>query len=236
MNCIIIDDNEISIKTLSNLLVHYCPQVNILGFSQTINDALPLINKLNPEIVFLDVEMNGETGFDLLDFYPNPKFKIVFTTAHEKYALPAIKANCYDFLLKPIDIKELNSCIAKITNHKNSLNENTSEQLIQKKIAFITPSGFSFMEDNEVVFFKADGKYTQITTCKKEKYTSSKSLGEIEPTLSAVFFRSHKSIIINLNYVTSFNKTENIVTLLNEIDLEISVRKKEEFMQKFNRM
>lgn len=238
MTCIIIDDNEVSIKTLKKLIAYYCPQVTVTGFSQTIQEALPLINKSNPDVIFLDVEMNGETGFDLLQFFPNPKFKIVFTTAHEKYALPAIKNNCYDFLLKPIDIKELVSCISKIEQGVttiNDANDVTINNSLVKKIAFITATGLSFINEEDIVCFKADGKYTQITTNQKQTYTSSKSLGEIESTLSSCFFRSHKSSIINLNYVTAFDKIESVATLINDIFMEVSFRKKDEFLQQFTK-
>ncbi len=243
MNCIIIDDNELAIKTLNNLLLNYCPKVNVLGQAQTINDAVILVNKFQPSLVFLDVEMNNETGFDLLNYFPEPNFNIIFTTAHEKYALKAIKNNCFDFLLKPIDAKELVQAISDFEKRVNlSVQNNNVKSLIDstfqitKKIACITPQGFSFINEEDVLCFRADGKYTQIITYKKEQFTSTKNIGEIEETVSSQFFRCHKSWLINLKYVTSYNKHDNTAILANDIQIDVSVRKRDEFIQQFTKL
>ena len=240
MNCIIIDDNELAIKTLNNLLLNYCPNVTVLGHAQTINDAVALVNKFQPSLIFLDVEMNDESGFDLLNYFPEPYFNIVFTTAHEKYALKAIKNNCFDFLLKPIDIKELIQTVSDFEKKTNlsAQNNNVKSQIdslfqVTKKIACLTPHGFSFINEDDVLYFKADGKYTQIITLKKEQFTSTKNLGEIEETVSSQFFRCHKSWLINLKYVTSFNKHDNTAILANEIQVDISFRKRDKFIEQF---
>lgn len=247
MNCIIIDDNELAIKTLKNLLLNYCPKVTILGQAQTINDAVILVNTLQPSLVFLDIEMNNETGFDLLNYFPEPNFNIVFTTAHEKYALKAIKNNCFDFLLKPIDPKDLIQAVTDFEKIQTDVTEksdvkktidrsfNNAFQSI-KKIACITPQGFSFINEEDVLCFKADGKYTQIITYKKEQFTSTKNVGEIEETVSSQFFRCHKSWLINLKYVTSYNKHDNTAILANDIQINVSVRKRDEFIQQFTKL
>ena len=114
MTSIIIDDNKAAIKSLGSLLKHFCPNVSVVGTSQTIKNAVALINELNPQVVFLDVEMNNESGFDLFSFFPDPNFAVVVTSSHQKYAVEAFRTNCFDYLLKPIDVKELVNTMSRI--------------------------------------------------------------------------------------------------------------------------
>ncbi len=246
MTSIIIDDNEQAIKTLDGLLKHFCLQVKVVGKAQSIRDAVLLINELSPDIVFLDVEMNNETGFDLFPFFSKPNFIVIFTTSHEKYAIKAFKTECFDYLLKPIDPIELASCIGRIEKEKSDILNIQRDQLLlnsikqnntgSKKIAFISEKGYSFIDEEDIVYFNADGKYTNIYTNKKETFTSSKNIGEIEGTLSNNFFRCHKSWIINLKYITKYLKDKNQVLLLNDTVVEISSLKKNEFFKLFNKL
>ncbi|WP_276974854.1 LytTR family DNA-binding domain-containing protein [Flavobacterium filum] len=246
MNCIIVDDNELAIESLAELLKLFCPQVSILGQSQSIKNAVGLINELKPVIVFLDVEMNNESGFDLFTYFTQPDFLVIFTTSHEKYAVKAFKTDCFDYLLKPIDSIELVNTINKVEREKSNLLKSQrtyiDEELSQeetpkpKKVALISGKGYSFIDEEEIVYFKAEGQYTKILTCKKESYTSSKNLGEIEETLSDNFFRCHKSWIINLKYVSSFIKEQSNAVLLDDVVVEISSRKRDDFIKLFNRI
>ncbi|MEO6302250.1 MAG: response regulator, partial [Bacteroidia bacterium] len=118
MNCIIVDDDINCIKTLSGIIKDYCPQLRILGSANTITEAVKLINAENPQLVFLDVEIHEELGFDLFNYFSSPTFEVVFTTAHEKYALKAIKSSCYDFLLKPVNIQEVVNVVSKLEKEK----------------------------------------------------------------------------------------------------------------------
>jgi two-component system LytT family response regulator len=246
MKSVIVDDNELAIRSLEGLLKHFCAQVTVSGRAQTIKNAVALINELKPEIVFLDVEMNNETGFDLFSFFPKPEFIVVFTTSHEKYAVKAFKTDCFDYLVKPIDAAELVNSINRIEKElsnllnlqRNQVTLGNSEQkgTESKKIAFISNKGYSFVDEANVVYFNADGKYTKILTDKKEIFTSSKNIGEIEPTLSDNFFRCHKSWIINLKYVSSFNKDSDQVILLDGVKIDVSSRKKEEFLKLFTKL
>lgn len=245
MTALIIDDNEQAIKTLDGLIKHFCPRVKIIGKAQSIKDAVLLINELSPDIVFLDVEMNNETGFDLFPFFPKMNFIVVFTTSHEKYAIKAFKTECFDYLLKPIDPTELASSIGRIEKEKGDILNAQREQLLCnksqtnsaiKKVAFISEKGYSFINEADIVYFNADGKYTNIFTNKKEIFISSKNIGEIESTLSGNFFRCHKSWIINLNYITKYLKDKNQVLLLNSVVVEISSLRKNDFFKLFNKI
>jgi len=246
MKSVIVDDNELAIKSLEGLVKHFCANVAVVGRSQTIKDAVVLINELKPDLVFLDVEMNNETGFDLFSFFPSPEFIVIFTTSHEKYAVKAFKTDCFDYLVKPINAAELVSSMNRIerelgailNSQRNQIGSGKTEQKgpETKKIAFISNKGYSFVEEANVVYFNADGKYTKILTDKKEIFTSSKNIGEIEPTLSDNFFRCHKSWIINLKYVSSFNKDSDQVILLDGLVIDVSSRKKDEFLKLFTKL
>lgn len=127
MTCVIVDDNELAIESLSELLKHFCPDVHITATAQTVKKATEAIRRFKPDIVFLDVEMNNESGFDLLPHFPHPDFLVIFTTSHEKYAIKAFKTDCFDYLLKPIDPIELKNSINKIKNENLLPAKNTND-------------------------------------------------------------------------------------------------------------
>lgn len=246
MNCIIVDDDAGCIDTLESILKTYCPKLNIVGKAQDISTAVQLINSASPELVFLDVEIGNEMGFDLFNYFSDPEFKVVFTTAHEKYALKAIKSSCYDFLLKPVAIQEVVNVVAKLEKeakmasgkHVNVLMDNLkSKDNVLQKIAIPSNEGYAFINVNDIISLEADGKYTKIVTQSGLKSLSTKNIGEFEELLNSdLFFRTHKSWIVNLNHVKKFNKSESMVLLSNETSAEVSSRKKDEFIKLFNRV
>lgn len=248
MTCIIVDDNELAIESLTELLKHFCPQAKVIGKSQSIKNAVALINELKPEIVFLDVEMNNESGFDLFNYFTHPDFLVIFTTSHEKYAVQAFKTDCFDYLLKPIDPAELTNSIVKAEKEKNKLlalqrlqiseenRKKNGDGTPPKKIALVNNKEYVIVNENDIMYFKADGQYTHVLTNKKDRHVSTKNLGEIEKDLSNIFFRCHKSWIINLNYVKKFIKEESIAVLSDGIQVEISSRKRDDFIKLFNRI
>ncbi|MFI5202947.1 MAG: LytR/AlgR family response regulator transcription factor [Flavobacteriales bacterium] len=245
MNCIIVDDDNDCIKALSGILKSYCPQVTIAGTATSIAEAVSLINTAAPDVVFLDVEIHDETGFDLFTYFTAPTFEVVFTTAHEKYALRAIKASCFDFLLKPVIIQEVVNVLAKLEKEKqkvsadkvNVLIDNiTTDKTSQRKIAIPSSDGYVFLNTNDIICLEADGKYTKITASTGSLPLSTRNIGEFEEILDpALFFRTHKSWIINVGCVKKFLKTENQVLLSNDMLADVSTRKKEEFLRLFSK-
>ncbi|MCE3259156.1 MAG: response regulator transcription factor [Bacteroidetes bacterium] len=244
---IIVDDDKSCINTLEKLLSKYCPQVLILGTANTIPEAVDLIERKNPELVFLDVELNGELGFDLLKRPEAINLNVIFTTAHEKYALRAIKSSCLEYLLKPIDHNELKAAIGKLEGqlHLES-NKNKIEVLLSNmgakdnsfnKIIIPGHDSHIFLNTNEIVCCEADMNYTNVYTEKGEKIVSTKSLKEFEETLDPrIFFRSHKSWLINLNFIKKFLKSDSQVLMSNDMLIDISVRKREEFLNLFKKL
>ncbi len=245
MNSIIVDDDADCITALQGIINSYCPKVNILGTANNITAAVKLINATNPQLVFLDVEIGNEMGFDLFKYFPSPDFEVVFTTAHEKYALKAIKSSCYDFLLKPVNIEELITVVSKLEQEKKSDPKQNVNVLLDnlkakdhglKKIAIPSNDGYAFIDVDDIISLEADGKYTKITAVKGLRSLSTKNIGEFEELLDpALFFRTHKSWIVNLNHIRKFLKTESQVLLSNDALADVSSRKKEEFLKLFDK-
>ncbi len=245
MNCIIVDDDKGCIDTLETILKKYCPQLQIVGSAGNISDAVQLINSRSPQLVFLDVEIGSETGFDLFNYFSSPEFEVVFTTAHEKYALKAIKSSCYDFLLKPVVIQEVVSVVSKLEKEKKGTSGQNVNVLMDnlkskdnnlQKIAIPSVEGYAFINVSDIISLEADGKYTKIVTNSGLRSLSTKNIGEFEELLNSnLFFRTHKSWIINLDHVKKFLKTESQVLLSNDTTADVSFRKKDEFLKLFNK-
>ncbi len=245
MTCVIIDDEMNCVDALSGIIKNYCPQLEVLGTANTISDAVKLINTQKPQLVFLDVEIGSEMGFDLFQYFPAPNFEVIFTTAHEKYALKAIKSSCYDFLLKPVNIQEVIAVITKLENEKRSGQSQNVNVLLDnlkakdnflKKIAIPSNEGYSIVSIDEIISLEADGKYTKIVAKGGLCSLSTKNIGEFEELLNPeFFFRTHKSWIVNVNHIKKFLKNESQVLLSNETLADVSSRKKDEFLKLFGK-
>ncbi len=246
INAIIIEDDKNNIEVLRALLEKFCPEVSVTGSALTAGDGVQLIKANQPDLIFLDVELGNETGFDVIKNFPSAAFKIIFTTAHEQYAFKAIKASCIEYLLKPVNYRELQEAVKKFASQKNlSVNQKKIEVLLDNlgntnsafnKLAIPTSDGYAFLNASEIMYCQADLNYTLIHTSKNERLVSSKNLKEFEELLSApVFFRCHKSYIINLNYIKKFNRADSVVYMTNETAIDIAVRKKEEFLKLFEK-
>ncbi|MBI3134437.1 MAG: response regulator transcription factor [Bacteroidetes bacterium] len=246
MKFIIIDDDPTCITTLEKIIAEYCPQLQLSGTANTIEDSVRLINSTQPDLVLLDVEIHGNLGFELFNYFPNPDFEVVFTTAHEKYALQAIKRSCYDYLLKPISIPEIVAITSKLEAEQKSRSEEHIRVLLNNlepsghqrhKIAIPSPTGYVFVQIEEIVLFEGDGKYTKITTADGNRYLSTKNIGEFESLLPAErFFRTHKSWLVNLLFVKNYDKSSSRLYLNGNLTAEVSIRKRDDFLKLFERV
>ncbi len=248
MNCtaVIIDDEADARDTLSGLIKTYAPEINIVGFAENVKSGIEQINKHQPDIVFLDVEMPESTGFDLLQSFKQPNFEVIFTTAHSNYALQAIKLSAIDFLLKPINKDELITAVKKAVEalNKEQLNNkletfitNISNKEVQElKIVIPSTNSFKVAVLKDVLYLKADRNYTSIYFLNDKSELASKSLKEFDDMLSDKgFFRAHQSYLINMNHVTGFTKGKNsTIKLLNNVEIELARSKKSEFLELFS--
>ena len=228
---ILIDDEENALTNLEWQLKTYCNHIDILKKISVPTTAIYEIEKLNPDCIFLDIQMPYISGFDVLKFAKNKNFKTIITTAHEKYAIKAIKTDIFDYLLKPIDKDDLIQAVGRLS----TLIWNTRKKNIivapQKKISIHVSGAINFYESNEIVFLKAESNYTIIFLTKGRKITLCKTLKEVEKDFdNPDFVRIHKSYLININHVQQYVKSEGgSILMSNNASICISRSKKELF-------
>ena len=238
---IIIDDELKGRIALSQKLRDYCSDVRLVGEAENGEDGIKLIEKLKPDIVFLDIEMPRMNGFDMLLRLPQKNFDLIFTTAYDQYAIKAIKYAAFDYLLKPIDIEELKMAISRSNNLQNGNTEKKLEVLDQNlhgktnlnKIAIPSMDGLLFFNINDIVHLEASNNYTTIYFMNHPKLLTSKTLKDFEELLPPdIFFRTHHSYLVNLNYIKRYIKGDGgQIEMQNGTYIDVSRRKKEDFLE-----
>lgn len=207
LKAVIIDDEKHCIETLAWKLTEYCPSVDIAGRFQKSVDAIEFLKKaLGIDILFMDIEMPNINGFELLKFIETNKFKLVITTAYEKYALDALRLHIYDYLLKPVDPLELIRLVKNVEAEKETKKLHRGSK---KVICISTQESIEFVMPQEILFCKAHSNYCMIHFVNKRKKLTSKTLKDFEAQLAGFsFFRTHQSYLINLNYVKEIRKND----------------------------
>lgn len=240
---LIIDDNKNNRLRLSGLINDHFPNISVVGEADGVQTGIQTINKLKPELVLLDIKMGDGDGFDLLKQINNIFFKIVFVTAHEEFAMKAIKFSALDYILKPVTVEDLNIAFdkaekqllndLKIQLSTLHLNLNSSKN---KTIILRTSDNIYLLEVMEIIRCESDGNYTLFYTKEGQKYMVSTSMKEYEDILEDHgFFRIHKSHIVNVSFINSFNK-EGYIVLKDKTTLPVARRKKSELMELFARL
>lgn len=225
MRAILIDDEISNLENLRALLQKHCPQVTIVATAQTINDAVDAIEKHLPHLVFLDIQMGEQTGFDVLKLLPTRNFEVIFATAYDHYGIQAVKSAALDYLLKPIDIDELINAVNKAENKlANPIQALQLDFLVQQlkkpetsvsKIALQMQSEIRYVALSEIVRCEADNTYTHFFLSSDEKIMVSKSLKEYADLLQPNgFLRTHQSHLVNPKYVKSWLKEDGGILLL----------------------
>ena len=240
---IIVDDEFNAREFLEKLLLRYFPdKFLILAKCESVDEAVLAIEKFNPEIVFLDVQMPNKNGFELFKEVKDILFEVIFTTAHSEFAIDAIKCSALDYLLKPINYIDLLETVKKFDSKLHKASQQDKLMLLIenldigntefKKIAFPTETGFELLKINAILYCEADSNYCKIVYLNGKKITISKTLKYVEELLpTTIFHRIHKSYLVNLNYVTRFNKSnELLVELTNGETLPVAIRQKEDFI------
>lgn len=240
---IIVDDEYNAREFLEKLLNRYLPnQFLILDKCESVDTAIVAIEKHEPELVFLDIEMPNKNGFQLLKEIEKRKFDVIFTTAYSEHAIKAIKENALDYLLKPINYIDLLETVKRYKlTLKNNVQDNNLKEILNQidigdtnfnKIALPTDSGYEIVNPNKILYCQADSNYSSVTLVNGKKITLSKTLKYIDELLPKTnFHRIHKSYLVNLNHVVRFNKTVDLYLELNNGEqLPIASRKKESFL------
>ena len=232
LKAIIVDDEFSGRENLRTLIESYCPEINVLGTASSAAEAKLIVTELSPDVIFLDINMPVLDGFDFLESVDSSKFMVVFVTAHDEYAIKAIKAKAIDYILKPINIKELQQAVKRLVNNFN--NYLTSSNHIEKIILPVS-HGFKVMNVDEIIRLEAEDCYTHIFTTKEKKITISRTLGEFEDKVPKdYFFRVHKSHIVNLRHIKEYSKLEGgCIIMSDNTKIDVSRRKGTEFADKF---
>ncbi|AYN67102.1 DNA-binding response regulator [Euzebyella marina] len=246
LKAIIVDDEKHCQDALIQLLENYSATIELVKTVESVEAAQKAINDYEPDVVFLDVHLRNETGFDLLRQLPFIDFYIVFTTAFEEYAVNAFKYSAFDYLLKPIDSIEFNETMGRLLEKKNQENNSKRLEVLfhnfesnlggMKKIAIPTLKDYTFLKIPEIIRCESDGNYTQIFSVNGKRLTATRTLKYFEGFLDSMqFFRIHKSHFVNLSHVEKYIKGKGgYVVMSDGTTLEVAVRRKEEFLQRFS--
>ncbi len=239
IRAVLIDDESKGRKTLKNALDKYCHKVDIVGEAEGVVSGKELIETMQPELVFLDIDMKDGTGFDLLEKFQHFSFGVIFVTAHNEYAVKAFKCSAIDYLLKPVLPEELVQAISKFESEmklKNlsfrlkSLIENRNHL---KKLALATSEGVELLNIKDLIYCEASGNYTTFFTPTKQILVS-KTIKEYDSFLTEThFYRIHQSYLVNLNFIAKYNKNDGgFVVLENGKKLPVSRRNKSGFLDR----
>ena len=239
----IIDDEPKVANGLKIIIEKYlAKKIRVVFVAFSVKEAVPQINMHKPSIVFLDVEMPGENGFELFKHFHDPGFKVVITTAYKEYALKAIKFSAVDYLLKPVNHVELLEVLKKIEKQQEQMPHKFElETLVANlnngaettpKIAFPTQTGIEFVKVNNIVYCQAENTYTTIYTSLNESILVTRTLKSVEEMLpEKLFVRIHKSYLVNINYIKSFSRTGSQgVILENGLFLPVAATKSKEII------
>jgi len=242
--CIIIDDEKNARETLEKIIERYfITKIKVLHSASSVKEGVFAINKSNPDIVFLDIEMPEENGFKLFEYFDIINFEVIFTTAYKQYAIDAIKFSALDYLLKPINYIDLRDVLIRLEKkQKKSSNTAQIEAFLSNinnepgnfnKIALPTLDGFQLQKVSNIVFCQAEENYTKIFTNRNEAILVARTLKNIEEMLPAeIFFRIHKSYLVNMNYIKSYSKIDGYkLTLENGVTLDVATRRNEDFIK-----
>jgi two-component system LytT family response regulator len=243
IRCIIVDDELKSRESLKILIEDFCQGATVQALCQNIAEAVEAIQTVKPDLVFLDIQLQRETGFDLLSKYQDADFEVVFTTAHSEYAIKAFRFSAIDYLLKPIDIGELKNALAKVEKRKDHTITERLQQLLLNlrsgssenyKLALPTADGLIFVKINEILYCEASSNYTEIVMTDSRKYIVSRTLKDYDDMLSDQnFYRIHHAFLINLNQIKKYVRGEGgYVIMNNDKSLDVSKRKKEGFLSR----
>lgn len=245
---IIIDDETDGREALKLAIENYCPEISIIDLCPNADDGIKSIRHHAPDLVFLDIQMPYKSGFNLLEELGAFDFEVIFVTAHERYAIKAIKFSALDYLLKPVDIDDLQKAVQKAEyrikhkgyrNHYASLLKNIKYgSKPMDKLAIPTMEGIIFEPVDNIIYCEADGNYTKIFMKGNRKLLVSKNLKDFESILEdSGFFRIHHTYLINMKHILQYVKGDGgYVILEGNHHLDVSRRKKEAFLQLFHKV
>ncbi len=232
MRAIIIDDEVKSRKLLRELIIAYCPQITKLDEAETVQKAAHIIRAQSPDLVFLDIEMPEENGFQLFQHFPNFSFDVIFVTAYHQHALKAFEYAAIDYLLKPLDIERLARAVRRVSEHR----QRQSVRATPDRMAIPTLNGFKIIAMKDILYCQAERNYTIVKLESGERIVASKNLGKFERLLDGQqFLRIHRSFVVNLRKISQFIRGKApIIKLTDGTQLEVSSSRKDSLLHHLN--
>jgi two-component system LytT family response regulator len=235
---VIIDDEHANRELLAKMLLKHCPSVTLAGTASSAEEAYALIMQTKPQLLFLDVEMQDNTGFDLLRMFDQISFSVIFVSAYNQYAIDAFEFNALGYILKPVDhsklIKAVTKAEAKIRNSDykdiiHFIHAMDDKNAFPQKISLHLNDKVHLVDLDEVCYIRGEKGYSEIMLISGQRFVSSKTIGAYEELLSPLdhFLRVNKSMIINIRYVKDYTKgMDCVITIGNNAEVEVSRRKK----------
>lgn len=244
LSAIIIEDEKLAREVLISLLEQFFGnRINILGEASNVKQGVSLIRKYQPQLVFLDIQLRGLTGFDLFNHFEEPRsFEVVFTTAHKEHAIKAIRSGAFDYILKPIAINDLSDMLKRLEVHLSTKSKETAKAMPAaedenttkhtSKLVIPTANGYSLENKELIIYCEGMGNYTKIYLSTGKEMIMSKTLKTIELSLGDSFCRIHKSYLVNNNHILRYSRSNGYkITLTNDTVLDVSYRNNEKVLQ-----
>ena len=236
----LVDDEADARQLLRSMISSLCPDVEVCGEADSVESAYVLIRQTQPHVVLLDISLEDENGFDLLDKFPHPTFQVIFTTAHDEFALKAFRYHALDYLLKPINPVELAQAIDRVKQEvipnfqakiSNLLESTRNKQL--NKITLNSQEGMVFLRLDQIIRIESEGSYSTFYLLNQERHVVSRPMREFEELLPKdLFFKLHQSHLINLAFVKKILREEGGYALMEEgCKVPIARRRKDEFLE-----
>lgn len=248
LKVLIVDDEEHVRGMIVNILQSFCSDLEIIGQADSVAGAILIIKELNPDLVLLDIKLPDGSGFEVLQAFSKVAFSVIFVTAFEEYAVKAFKCSALDYILKPVNIDELVEAVEKaresiankslgkkISTFLDNLNNSSIEE---KKIVLKTQESIYIVKVNTIIRCESFHNYTEFYITGTKKLVVSRTLKEFENLLSEFgFFRVHQSHLVNINYISRFEKTDGgYLVLTDGAHVPVAKRKKEELLLLFEKM
>lgn len=243
IKAIIVEDEEHSRTTLERLLTKI-PDIEIAGQATDANEAVEQITLLNPDLLFMDIELPYGNAFDILSRLKQINFHIIFTTAYDEYVLKALKAGASDYLLKPLDADEMVEAVERVRNKLTARDKQSnmeqllaalSKQFSTHTLALPTMDGLSFIKFDDIIRIEADGNYCRIYCVNRPVYTVTRQIHELEEKLPATSFcRIHNSHIVNISFIREYVRGRGgYVVMTDGTQVDVSNRRKDDFLERF---
>lgn len=244
LTAVIVDDEERPRKALAKLMELSQPDVQVLGTARNVPEGIELVRQQDPDVIFLDIEMGDQSGFDLLRSLGERPPYVIFTTAHKGYALNAIRFSALAYLLKPVDKEELDAAVKKAQQAVHGAQHlGTVEMLLrnmdrsngERSLALPVSDGFQLVNMNEIVLCKSDGNYTTLHLRDNKTMVIARPIGHLEELLQDHFIRVHNEHLVNLKHITRYKRGEGgEVIMSNGMNIAVSRRNKPELMDALN--